>query len=242
MSSERDGGSVSGAAPVAAPVTARKWPGWQRMLLQAVTLGAVLFFWGQAVLANWSQVAQITWQGNVPLLLASAALALVHLPATALIWREAMRFLGLETPARWAIKAYLVSQLARYVPGGIWDVAGRLYLSSDRGPAQGAGLGDHSGGDGAGGGHRRHDLSGLAALLGPAPAAGGALRLGGIRAGGTGGASSGDPAARAALAARLLHRESAPLPLSYGQVLVLAAYHLLVRLVIGVSFFCFAAA
>jgi hypothetical protein len=45
-----------------------------------------------------------------------------------------------------------------------------------------------------------------------------------------------------ALAARVLRRETAPLPLSYGQILLLAAYHILARLVIGVSFFCFAAA
>jgi glycosyltransferase 2 family protein len=45
-----------------------------------------------------------------------------------------------------------------------------------------------------------------------------------------------------ALAARLLRRDTALLPLSYGQILLLAVYHTLARLAIGVSFFCFAAA
>ncbi len=222
------------------PVTRR--PDVLKRLLQVAILGAILFFWGQAVLGNWAQVSQVAWQGNVPMLLASAALALLHLPATALIWREAMRFIGLETPARWAVKAYLVAQLARYVPGGIWDVAGRLYLSSDRGLPKGPVsvtilvemvLGVVTGA-----------TIFLASLLfwdRPLPPEAFYISAVFVLAG----LVVLHPAILRpvlSVAARLLRRESAPLPLSYGQVLLLAGYHVLARLVIGVSFFCFAAA
>jgi hypothetical protein len=217
-------------------------PGLLRPLLQLATLAAVLFFWGQAVLANWGQVSQIQWQGSAPLLLASAALALVHLPATALIWRQAMGFMGLPIPARWAVKAYLMSQLARYVPGGIWDVAGRLYMCTGHGLPRGAVsvtilvemvLGVVTGA-----------VIFLASLLfwsRPLPTEAVYVSVAFVLVG----LAALHPAIlrpTLALAARVLRRETAPLPLSYGQVLLLAVYHTLARLMIGVSFFCFAAA
>jgi len=213
-----------------------------RLAIQAGLVLVVLYFWGQAVYANWSQVGQVAWQADVRLLLASAALALVHLPITALIWREALRFLGLPVPRRWSVKTYLLAQLGRYVPGGIWDVAGRMVLSSDRGLPKGPVsvsilvemvLGVVTGAmiflfsllfwDRALPPEALYVAVGFVlvgllvlhpALLGPV----------------------------LSLAARLLRRDTVPLPLRYSQVLLLAAYHLLARLVIGLAFFLFAAA
>lgn len=214
----------------------------QRGAVQVVVLAVVLIFWGQAVVGNWSQVAAVSWRADLPLLLASAALALAHLPLTALIWRQALGYLGLEVPPRWAVKTYLVAQLARYVPGSVWDVAGRVYLASERGLPRGPVsvtilvemvLGVVTGA-----------LIFLLSLVWwdrVVPPEALAVSLAFVALG----LASLHPAVLGPvlnLAARLLKREATWLPLTYRQVLALALSHFLVRLGIGLAFYLFAAA
>jgi glycosyltransferase 2 family protein len=213
-----------------------------RVAAQALVLLAVLFFWGQAVAANWSQVSAVAWQVNGILLGASAILALLHLPLTALVWDRAMAYVGCPVPARWAVKAYLMSQLARYVPGGVWDVAGRLYLTTDKGIPKGPVsvtilvemvLGVVTG--------ALIFLASLAFWDRPLPAQAPYVALAFTAAG----LAALHPALLRpllALAAKVLRRDSSPVPLKYGQVLWLAAGHTAARLLIGVAFYLFAAA
>jgi hypothetical protein len=209
---------------------------------QILVLGVVLVFWGQAVLGNWSQLAAVTWRADVPLLLASAVLALAHLPLTALIWRRALGYLSLSVTPRWATRAYLIAQLGRYVPGGVWDVAGRVYLASERGLPRGPVsvtilvemvLGVVTGA-----------LIFLLSLawwdrVVPPEALAVSLAFAAL------GLASLHPSILGPvlnLAARLLKRETALLPFTYRQVLLLALWHFLVRLTIGLAFYLFAAA
>ena len=43
-------------------------------------------------------------------------------------WRQLLLFLGIQVENRWAIKTYGLSQLAKYVPGNIFHLAGRQAL------------------------------------------------------------------------------------------------------------------
>lgn len=219
-----------------------KISGTVRLALQAAFLAAVLFFWGRAVYANWDQLAGVAWQVNALLLAASAILALAHLPLTALIWRQALRFVGIDVSARWALKAYLVSQLGRYIPGGVWDVAGRVYISADSGLPKGKVsvtilvemvLGVVTG--------ALIFVGSLAFWDQALPVEAVFVSVAFIAAG----LAALHPAILGPLlnlAARLLKREAVWLPMSYGQILLLAVYHLAVRLLVGLAFFLFAAA
>lgn len=51
----------------------------------------------------------------------------------ALAWRDLLRYLGVSVRRRWAIGAYGVSQLAKYVPGNIFHLAGRQAIGAAAG-------------------------------------------------------------------------------------------------------------
>ncbi len=46
----------------------------------------------------------------------------------ALVWREVLAGLGKRLPARIATRIWSISELARYLPGAIWQVIGRVYM------------------------------------------------------------------------------------------------------------------
>ncbi len=213
-----------------------------RSAAQVLVLGLVLVFWGQAVIGNWSQLTAVTWRADLPLLVASAALALAHLPLTALVWRQAMGYLGLSVTPRWATKAYLIAQMGRYVPGGVWDVAGRVYLAAERGLPRGPVsvtilvemvLGVVTG--------ALIFLLSLSWWDRVVPPEAWYVSLTFVALG----LAVLHPAVLRPLlnlAARVLKRDTALLPLTYRQVLTLALWHFLVRLLIGLAFYLFAAA
>jgi hypothetical protein len=68
-----------------------------------------------------------------PWLLLAAAILLIHQPLVALAWQRIVRALGGPLRVAEAVQIYLMAQIARYLPGGIWDVAGRVYLAGERG-------------------------------------------------------------------------------------------------------------
>jgi glycosyltransferase 2 family protein len=51
----------------------------------------------------------------------------------ALAWRNLLEFCGARTEPRWAIRAYGISQLAKYVPGNIFHFAGRQAIGAAAG-------------------------------------------------------------------------------------------------------------
>lgn len=213
-----------------------------RLLLQVLVVTVVLAFWARAVWDNWGQVSRVQWQANPLLLAASACLALAHLPLTALIWRKALQYVGIQVTVRWALKSYLLTQLGRYIPGGVWDVAGRLVAAGDEGLPKGPvsvtilvemALGVVTG--------ALIFLASLAFWDRAVPVEGVAAAAAMVAAG----LAALHPALLGpllGLAARVLRRDTAVLPMNYGQVLTLALYHFLVRLLVGVAFYFFAAA
>ncbi|MDP9261491.1 MAG: lysylphosphatidylglycerol synthase domain-containing protein [Actinomycetota bacterium] len=94
---------------------------------QVLLAGGVVFvlfrlgsLWRNSHVA-WSAVRWLPLVGA--LLIAIAAVA-----AAALTWNRILRALGVETRPRWA-GVFLQAQLAKYVPGGVWQYAGRVALS-----------------------------------------------------------------------------------------------------------------
>jgi glycosyltransferase 2 family protein len=51
----------------------------------------------------------------------------------ALLWREALQQMGVTLHRSSAVYIWFVSQLARYVPGKVWHLVGRLYLTRHAG-------------------------------------------------------------------------------------------------------------
>jgi glycosyltransferase 2 family protein len=102
-----------------------------RLVAQLLVAGAFVF-----VLLRldsvWSD-SNIKW-GDVrwpPLVLGVVAVALA-VGLAAFVWVGILRRLGIATEARWA-GIYLQAQVAKYIPGSVWQYAGRVALARSEG-------------------------------------------------------------------------------------------------------------
>ena len=78
---------------------------------------------------SWSQVKeQVAALSVLRFLGASAMFAIFLLVFRAMSWRKALKGFGYRLPHRAAARIWSVSELARYLPGAIWQVVGRVYL------------------------------------------------------------------------------------------------------------------
>ncbi len=100
-----------------------------RTTLSGLLVFLVLAFWGYALWSRWDALTRYPWRVGWTDLLAAQGLLLVQMLVLATAWWYILtRLVG---PLSWSTGAsmWLRAQLARYVPGGIWDVAGRAALS-----------------------------------------------------------------------------------------------------------------
>ncbi len=93
----------------------------------------ILFFWGRSLAGNWAGVRAFSWRVRWSWLVGSLTVLLVHQPFLALAWQRIAAELGELLSLPQALRIYLTAQIARYVPGGVWDVAGRVYLAGEAG-------------------------------------------------------------------------------------------------------------
>lgn len=99
-----------------------------RNLLQIGAVVAILYFWGVALADNWQALISYPWRFSwLPLLLCLVVL-MGQLLLIGTIWWRALALVGSSLPWRSGLSLWLQAQIARYLPGGIWDIAGRLVL------------------------------------------------------------------------------------------------------------------
>jgi uncharacterized membrane protein YbhN (UPF0104 family) len=81
--------------------------------------------------ASWSQLAGIRI-APAPALLALVC-GSIGLVASAALWRSTLQRLGGRLSLATAMRIWFSSQLVRYVPGNIWHLMGRVYLTQQAG-------------------------------------------------------------------------------------------------------------
>lgn len=107
----------------------RRW----RRAAEGIALAAVLYFVLTYVARNWGEIRSYPWElAPVPLVLATAAAALA-LVVFATLWAALLRAGGERIGYRRALPIFFVSNLARYVPGKVWQLSGMAYLARRRG-------------------------------------------------------------------------------------------------------------
>ncbi len=87
------------------------------------------FFIGQFILNNWQQISQEPWQLDVGWLALSFVLAMAWYLVRPLGWTLLIGGFGHKVPYPEIYRVYRNSELSRYVPGGIWQFASRVYLT-----------------------------------------------------------------------------------------------------------------
>ncbi|MDB5304324.1 MAG: hypothetical protein JWM97_1873 [Phycisphaerales bacterium] len=123
--------------PAAAPgVRSRRAavPVWLRRLIGvAITLG--IFVWiSRPIVKNWDQFKTHVWQLSWGrFFLASAMFAGFLFVFRSLCWRRILIGFGHRLPVAASTRIWSTGELARYLPGVIWQVVGRAYLAKPYG-------------------------------------------------------------------------------------------------------------
>jgi len=96
-------------------------------LLAAVGLAA----W--AIARDWASVTAALDRMDARLVCLAVALSFVYVAASMQSWRSVMADVGSPLNLRSSADVFLVSQMGKYVPGGVWNVVAGAELARDRG-------------------------------------------------------------------------------------------------------------
>jgi glycosyltransferase 2 family protein len=78
-----------------------------------------------AVVDQWGSVEASLRRANVTLLVVAGVVSLAFPPALAVAWWRCLAVFGTHVRLRDALRWYVVGELGKYLPGGIWPVVGR---------------------------------------------------------------------------------------------------------------------
>lgn len=84
---------------------------------------------GRLIYGNWRQVSSEPWQLDSGYLILSFVLASGWFLARPLGWMIVINGFGHSIPFGEIYRVYRKSELSRYVPGGVWQFASRVYLT-----------------------------------------------------------------------------------------------------------------
>ncbi len=107
---------------------------YKRLIGYALT-AIILFFLFRTLSATWSQVANsgFEFSFNAPMLAASLALLVVARAFAVEAWRRIVISLGDYFDFGFGARVWFLSNLTRYVPGNIWQVATMMVMVGERG-------------------------------------------------------------------------------------------------------------
>jgi hypothetical protein len=104
-----------------------------RIGLQGLFVGIVLFFLIRTLMASWTQIIAFPWHFRALPLIGSLGVSLIAGVFWASVWRRMVVQTGSSIGWADGVRVYLVSNLAKYVPGSVWGYVSRAYLGRDYG-------------------------------------------------------------------------------------------------------------
>lgn len=105
---------------------------WRRAA-EALAVLLVLYFVGAYIAAHWEEVHGYRWEIAPGALVAATALAALALAGFGSLWTLLLRSMGEPIGPRDALRLWFTSNLARYVPGKVWQITGLAYLARRQG-------------------------------------------------------------------------------------------------------------
>lgn len=106
-----------------------------RHFVQALLVGAIIFFLLEYLLSNIAQVKAYQFSFNYLRLTFSTVLFLLSSVGFSFAWRFALRSITREqrlTPLE-ALRIYVLADFGKYLPGKVWTIAGKLHLGRQLG-------------------------------------------------------------------------------------------------------------
>jgi uncharacterized membrane protein YbhN (UPF0104 family) len=108
-----------------------------RRFLKTVAFLLVVFFLASYLIENWTKIGKFEYEINWPCLSLAFLALLVSLFFLVLALRQIVKVLGYELSIKKMCAILFYSQIAKYLPGGIWGYVGRVYLYKKEGMSAG---------------------------------------------------------------------------------------------------------
>lgn len=105
---------------------------WARRTFVVLAIGAAVV----ALVVQREAVGEALQRASWPLVLVALALSFVGVLLAAMSWRSVSAGFGAPLGVRDAAVVYLVGQVGKYIPGGVWNLAASAELGHDRGVAR----------------------------------------------------------------------------------------------------------
>jgi glycosyltransferase 2 family protein len=107
--------------------------------LRWLILGGTLFFIASTLRQHWQEVAaiRISPAGYGSLAIALLITLLAH-TWSGWVWSLILRELHQPAPGLWSIRVYLTTNIAKYLPGNVWHLYGRVVAAKNAGFSVGA--------------------------------------------------------------------------------------------------------
>ena len=107
---------------------------WRRIASYILAL-AVLFFLGRVLVQTWGEIAAsgFRFEFDMPALLVSLGLLVVARGFAVEAWRRILISLGEQFDFGFGARVWFLSNLTRYIPGNIWQVATMMVMVGERG-------------------------------------------------------------------------------------------------------------
>lgn len=121
------------AAPEEAPRPKKAGPLRPLKLALKLAMGLLLiYFWYAYLHKNWNQLSHLDWKLNWPATILSALLFFVGTVFINGLWAPLLRELtGIPISLAAAFRVSSIAMMGRYIPGKVWSIAGKAYLSAE---------------------------------------------------------------------------------------------------------------
>jgi len=106
---------------------------YRRKIFQFLLVVVIFFFIGRLLYKNWSQVADYKFTINYGYLLTSMIIMFANTALANCVWSLILGVLGEKLSYKKSIKIAAKTEIAKYIPGSIWNYVGRAYLCNQEG-------------------------------------------------------------------------------------------------------------
>jgi hypothetical protein len=104
-----------------------------KRILQALLIAVIFYFLARNLYINWNKILEYDWNVNYYFLVFSLVLSIVGAFLIALGWNLILRVLGGRLTYKKALKIFFITDLAKYIPGKVWTMLGKVYLCKKEG-------------------------------------------------------------------------------------------------------------
>ncbi len=104
-----------------------------KKVVSLIFLVTIFSFLGYNIIKNWDFISSFSWKFNPYEYPAILILILAVYPMNTFSWFFVSRAIGMRLKFPTSFKIWVLSNFARYMPGGVWQYFGRVYLAKKEG-------------------------------------------------------------------------------------------------------------